>query len=74
MTRLEELQLKNKEKRMEVAVLKKEYKKKFGVDYAYCMIEKKSFEEEIAELKDCIENNHLQSNELPEDYNPNYQY
>lgn len=42
MTRLEELQLKNKEKRMEVAVLKKEYKKKFGVDYAYCMIEKKS--------------------------------
>ncbi len=74
MTRLEELRKQNKEKRAEVATLKAEYKKKFGVDYTYCMIRKMSFDEEIAELRDCIENNHLQSTDLPEDYDPRLEY
>jgi hypothetical protein len=70
-----ELETKRKEKCKEADILVAEYKKKFGVDYTHSMFFKnRTIDEDIAELKDCIENNHLQSNEPLEDYNPNYQY
>lgn len=68
------LEAKRKEKMKELLPLLAQYKNKFGVDYTHCMIRKMSFDEEIAELKDCIENNHLQSTDLPEDYDPRLEY
>lgn len=70
---LEERREQHKKIMQEISALEAEYFKKFGEIYKFAYPDGKSNEEVIAELKDCIENNHLQVFE-PVEYDPDCVY
>lgn len=64
----EEKYLENEKILYEIGELELIYYKKFGQHYGYSMFDKPSAEETFADLKDCIENNHIQRfKPIPED-------
>jgi len=58
----------------EISKLEIIYSKKFGVDYEYDFADSRSNEEILADIKDCIENNHLQTFTSDDDDDGLYDY
>ena len=57
----------------EISELEVIYRKKFNQDYEYDMADNRKNKEILADIKDCIENNHLQII-IPDEDDQNYDY